>query len=213
MPEPKKEELVALLRRHGVPLIEDDVYAELHLGPRPTRPAKAFDRDGDVLHCSSFSKTLAPGYRIGWVVAGRRAEALRRLKLTTSLASPFPTQAALADYLEHGGFDRHLRRLREALALQRSSLLRALYRHFPKGTRATSPLGGYFVWVELPEGADALALHAAALEHGISVAPGPMFSAHRGFRRCIRLNYGHPWEPRMDRAMATLGRLVAGRAR
>lgn len=209
MPEPKKRKLTALLRRHEVALIEDDVYGELYLGRQPVAPAKSFDGD-NVLHCASFSKTLAPGYRIGWAAPGRHTRAVQRLKLTTSLASPVPTQAALADYLEHGGFDRHLRKLRETLALQQASMLRAIARYFPKGTRVTSPEGGYFVWVELPEacGVLALDLHRTALEHGISVAPGPMFSAQPGFDRCLRLNYGHAWDARMESAMATLGSLA-----
>ena len=117
---------------------------------------------------------------------------------------------ALADYLQHGGYDKHLRRLRHAMESQLSSLLAAVARHFPAGVRVSHPAGGYFVWVEFAEGFDALALHQAALEHGISVAPGPIFSARRHFRHCLRLNYGHPWDDRLEAAMQTLGAL-AGR--
>ena len=208
MPEAKKRALVELLSRHDVPLIEDDVYAELHLGAARPLPAKAFDTKGLVLHCSSFSKTLAPGYRIGWVAAGRFAEAVARAKLTTSLSSPVPNQAALAEYLEGGDFDRHLRTLREALTRQQADLLRAIAEHFPAGTTATRPSGGYFTWVELPLEVDALSLHRLALDENVSIAPGPIFSAHRGFSSCVRLNYGYPWTPRLEKAVATLGRLA-----
>ncbi|HVR55193.1 MAG TPA: PLP-dependent aminotransferase family protein [Pseudorhodoferax sp.] len=208
MPEERKRALVELLARHALPLIEDDVYAELYFGDKRPPPAKAFDTQGLVLHCSSFSKSLAPGWRIGWAAPGRYAQAVARAKLTSTLATAVPTQMALARYLERGGFDKHLRKLRQTLATQQAQFMHALGRHFPPGTRATRPAGGYFLWVELPRQVDALALHRQALAEGISLAPGPIFSASRGFTHCIRLNYGHAWNARSEQALATLGRLV-----
>ncbi|SFU81069.1 aminotransferase-like domain-containing protein [Pseudoduganella namucuonensis] len=208
MPPEKKRSLVALLAAHGVPLIEDDVYGELYFGHRRPTLAKRYDGEGLVMHCSSFSKCLAPGYRVGWAAPGRHARAVERLKLTTSLAAAMPSQLALAEYLGQGGYDRHLRQLRAALAGQQERMLAALAAHFPAGTRVTRPEGGYFLWVELPDGVDALALHQAALREGIGIAPGPMFSAKRAFRNCIRLNYGHPWEDSHAAAIATLGGLA-----
>jgi DNA-binding transcriptional MocR family regulator len=207
MDEDRKQALVALLAAHGVPLIEDDVYGELYFGERCPLPAKAFDRQGLVLHCSSFSKTLAPGFRIGWVSPGRFGERIERLKLMTTLSASLPAQLALADYLQHGGYDRHLRRLRHALESQQSSMLQAIARHLPASVRVSRPAGGYFLWVEFPEGFDTLLLHQRAAEQGISIAPGPVFSARRGWRHCIRLNYGHPWSPVLEDAMARLGAL------
>lgn len=208
MAEEKKRALVALLARHGVPLIEDDVYGELHFGQRYPLPAKAFDREGLVMHCSSFSKTLAPGYRIGWVSPGRFGARIEQLKLMTTLSASLPAQAALADYLQFGGYDRHLRKLRHALEAQRALMLHAIARHFPADVRVSRPDGGYFLWVAFARGFDTLLLHQRALAQGISLAPGPMFSARRGYRNCIRLNYGHPWEPRFDAAMEILGTLA-----
>ncbi|MDM0115142.1 PLP-dependent aminotransferase family protein [Variovorax sp. J22R133] len=209
MPQDKKQSLVQLLAQHGIPLIEDDVYAELYFGDKRPLPAKAFDAQGLVMHCSSFSKSLAPGYRVGWVAAGQFARKVAHQKLTTTLSTSAPTQAALAGYLESGGFDRHLRKLRHALATQQTTFMQALGHHFPAGTRATRPLGGYFLWVELPRQVDALEVHRRALALGISVAPGPIFSATRGFTNCLRLNYGHVWDARSEKAMASLGRLIA----
>lgn len=205
MPDARKQDLVALLARHQIPLIEDDVYGELYFSPRRPLPLKAFDREGWVLHCSSFSKCLAPGWRIGWVAAGRFAQAVARQKLTLSLSTNAPTQAALDHYLQGVGFDKHLRQLRHTLALQRDRMTQAIARHFPLGTRATRPEGGYFMWVELPEGCDALQLHQRALQAGISLAPGPVFSAAQQFTRCIRLNYGVHWDARTDQALQQLG--------
>ena len=210
MSETKKQALYDLLVEHQVPLIEDDVYAELYFGSHPPKPVKSFDREGLVMHCSSFSKSLAPGYRIGWVAGGRYAEQIARLKLMTTISPSVPAQAALADYLQHGGYDRHLRKLRHALEMQQSAMLASAARHFPASTRVTRPSGGYFLWFEFPERLDSLQLLRLALAQGISLAPGPIFSASQGFRHCARLNYGHPWNPRSEQAMEVLGRLVAG---
>ncbi|MET1079813.1 MAG: GntR family transcriptional regulator MpaR [Pseudomonas sp.] len=208
LPDTKKQALVELLAGHQVPLIEDDVYAELYFGTQPPKPAKAFDRSGLVMHCGSFSKSLAPGYRVGWVAAGRFAQMVERLKLMTTLSASLPAQAAIADYLQHGDYDRHLRRLRYALQEQQAALLGAVARHLPAETRVTQPAGGYFLWLELPERVDSLALFQLALAQGISLAPGPIFSPTRRFRNCVRLNYGHPWDARCEQGLATLGRII-----
>ena len=208
MPTPRRQALVALLAQHGVPLIEDDVYGELHAGVRRPPPAKAYDQQGGVLHCSSFSKCLAPGYRVGWAAAGRYAPQVERLKMMTSLATAIPPQLAVADYLAQGGYDRHLRRLREALATQRHHALALVERHFPVGTRVTRPEGGYFLWLELPPTVDALALHQRASACAISTAPGVLFSADHRFTHHLRLNVGHPGDARFDGAIQTLGQLA-----
>lgn len=208
MPADHKRRLVDLIHRHQVPLIEDDVYGELYYGRSAPVSAKSFDRDGLVLHCSSFSKSLAPGYRVGWVSAGRYLERVQRLKLMTTLSASVPAQAALADYLEFGGFDRHLRGLRGQLESQKNQMLAAIEQYFPTDVRVSRPGGGYFLWLELPAGKDALTLFRQAAAVGISLAPGPMFSANRGFSHCIRLNYGYPWSDELDAAMVQLGQLV-----
>jgi DNA-binding transcriptional MocR family regulator len=209
MPETNKQALVSLLAQHGIPLIEDDVYGELYFGRARPLPAKAYDREGLVLHCASFSKCLAPGYRVGWIAAGRYARDVERQKLMTTLASPSPNQLALAEYLDHGGYDRHLRQLRATLCRQQQQMMAALARQFPDGTRASRPQGGYFLWVQLPPGADALRVYRAALEQRISTAPGPIFSPRGEFHDCLRLNYGHPWNEAMEEAMRVLGEIVA----
>ena len=212
MPGDNRRQLVELLARHGVPLIEDDVYAELHFGPRPEPPAKAYDREGLVLHCGSFSKCLAPGYRIGWAAPGRYTRQVSRLKLMTSVATNIPAQEALAQFLKLGGYEHHLGQLRRTLQSQQAAMLQLLGEHLPAGTRITRPQGGYFVWIEFPVSVDTLGLHRQAAALGISVSPGPMFSATRGFRNCMRLNYGHPLGKPMVDAVARLGQLAAERS-
>lgn len=204
----KKRALVELLAARDVPLIEDDVYGELHFGPDYPLPARAFDRHGRVMHCSSFSKTLAPGYRIGWAAAGRHAEKVQRLKLMTTLSASIPAQAGIANYLEHGGYDRHLRKLRGALQGQLERMDDALRRWLPEGVEWVRPDGGYFLWLEFPQAIDAMELHRQAIARGISFAPGPLFSAAHGFERCVRVNFGHPWSREIERAIRVLGELV-----
>jgi DNA-binding transcriptional MocR family regulator len=211
LPDAERRRLVQLLAARGIPLIEDSVYAELGFGRRRPQSAKLFDAAGLVLDCGSFSKCLAPGYRVGWVAAGRFAPELWRSKIISSLATTIPAQAALARYLASGHYERHLRALRRELARRQQSFVTAMARHLPGAVRWTRPEGGYLLWVEMPPGVDAIELHRAALALGISIAPGPIFSARQDFRHSIRLNYGHPWTTRVDGALRTLGRLIRER--
>ncbi|RMF46102.1 MAG: PLP-dependent aminotransferase family protein [Deltaproteobacteria bacterium] len=207
MPEERKRELVALLAERGIPLIEDDIHGDLGFGSERPRAAKAWDRDGNVILCSSFSKTVAPGYRVGWMVPGRYQAQIERLKMVTNIASPAPTQLALAALLANGGYDQHLRRIRRIYARQVAGMAEAIGRHFPAETRVTRPEGGNLLWVEMPEGIDALRLYARAMRHGMTFAPGPLFSAAGRFRNCLRLNAAF-WTPELEGTLATLGRLA-----
>ncbi|WP_290902983.1 PLP-dependent aminotransferase family protein [Aquabacterium sp.] len=204
----RRQAIVRTLSQAGVPVVEDDVYGELFHGATRPVPLKAFDRDGLVMHCSSFSKCLAPGYRVGWAAAGRHAATVQRLKMMSSLATAVPSQLALAAYMEEGGLDRHLRQLRLTLARNLARVRQWVLRHFPPGTRVSQPQGGYFLWVQLPDPVDTLALHRAALAQGISVAPGAIFSADMRFQNSLRLNAGHPDDPRVEGAIRVLGALA-----
>lgn len=208
MLDDNKKALVALLSAHQVPLIEDDVYHELYFADTPPKPAKAFDRDGWVMHCSSFSKSLAPGYRVGWVHAGRFHQQVQRLKLMTTISPSIPAQVTLADYLQHGGYERHLRHLRQQLQEQYELMHDAIKDFFPAEIKISQPAGGYFLWVEFAAPMDSLALFEKALAKGISIAPGPMFSATQGFRHCVRLNYGAIQADEIRPAIRTLGEMI-----
>jgi len=209
MPEEKKKELVALITRKKVALIEDDIYGDLAFGDARPKPAKAFDSEGWVILCSSFSKTLAPGFRVGWILPGRFHARVETLKISSSFATASLPQMVLAEYLQSGGYDRHLRHLRKALQGQIHKVSDAVARYFPKNTKMTRPAGGCVLWVELPKSVDALELHRSALTKKISIAPGPIFSPKQKFRNFIRLNAGHPWSERFDAALRTLGELAS----
>ncbi|MET3216375.1 UNVERIFIED_ORG: DNA-binding transcriptional MocR family regulator [Burkholderia territorii] len=205
----RKRALIDLLASHGVPLIEDDVYGELQFGTAPTRPAKLYDDRGLVLHCGSFSKCLAPGFRIGWVAAGRFVRQIRQARGASAPAADVPAQMAISSYLRDGAYDRFLRKLRRNLAAHQAQMLSAVRAYFPTDIEVFAPRGGYFLWIELPPHMDAMHLFGEAMENGVSIAPGPIFSATGGFRRYLRLNYGRPWTPAVERALETLGTLAA----
>ena len=213
MTDGAKRKLVELLGRHEVPLVEDDVYGELvYEGPRPSA-IKAFDSRGLVLYCSSYSKTLSPGLRVGWAIPGRFQNEVELLKLVVNQATAVAPQLALAAFLDSGGCDRHIRRARRMYRDQMAAMIDAVERHFPDSTRLTRPEGGHVLWVQLAPEIDAMELYGAAEQCGIRIAPGPMFSPSHGYRNFIRLNTGFPWSDTTEQQMATLGRLVADRSR
>jgi DNA-binding transcriptional MocR family regulator len=209
MPEENRRALVRLLNEHNIPLIEDDIYGDLGFSDERPKPIKAYDRKGLVFYCSSFSKTIAPGLRVGWVAPPPRyLEAIEHLKYVSTMASPTLPQMAVAEYLAGGGFDRHLRRVRASYARNIALCSQSISRYFPAGTRVTQPAGGFVLWVELPAAVDALELNRRALEKKISVAPGRLFSPTKKYRNFVRLNCALPWDERLDRALLTLGRLA-----
>ena len=209
MPEAAKAEVVELLAARGVPLVEDDVYGDLPFGPGRPGTCKAHDRAGLVLSCSSFSKTLAPGWRVGWILPGRfMAEALR-VKSSTNVSTAAPVQMALAEYLEGGRFERHLRGLRQVNQRTVASLRHCLSAEFPPGTRASDPQGGSHVWVELPPGGDGVDLFLKARAAGIGIVPGNVFSTRDEFRNFVRLSCGGLWTAKLRDGVRTLGRLAA----
>lgn len=209
MSDAHKEALVRLLARYKVPLIEDDVYGEIHFGGHRPRPAKAFDQDGGVLHCSSLSKCLAPGFRVGWAAAGRYTEVVQQLKLGSTLSTSLPAQVALEDYLAEADFERQLKLFRSSLQQGRDDLLEMVRRYFPAGTQVRVPEGGYFAWLELPAGVDSMLLHQEALGRDISLAPGAIFCAREMRSSALRLNYGHPEDGRIPAALQWLGQQAA----
>ena len=208
MPDENRRCLVELLAKKEIPLIEDDVYGDLHFEATRPRVARAFDRHGLVMLCGSFSKTLAPGYRVGWCAPGRFLERVKTLKFTNTIATATLPQLAIAEFLKNGGYDHHLRTLRRTYAEQVQRVSEAIAESFPADTKLTRPRGGFVLWIELAAKVDALALHEQALRENISIAPGPLFSAKQQFRNFIRISCGHPWSDRFERAVGVLGYLV-----
>lgn len=204
-----KRALVEACAAHGVVLIEDDLYGELaYSGERPA-PLRAFDRDGAVvISCSSYSKMLSPGLRVGWALGGRWTSALLRAKCFSTVATATLPQLAIVEYLARHDFDRGLRRLRRALADNAQQYRQALAEHWPQGTRVSEPAGGMALWVELPEGIEGQALFEAALAKGIGILPGHLFSNRGDYRHHVRLSCGLVWDAKTQAALRTVGRLA-----
>ncbi len=212
MPDEAKQRLVSLLKKHAIPLIEDDVFGELPFAAKRSRTCKSFDDSGLVLFCSSFSKTLAPGYRVGWVVPGRYYHAVRMAKLTHTLATATLPELAIAGFLAEGGYDHWLRSVRTIYKENVTRMRRAVLEEFPAGTTVTSPQGGFLLWVTMPPKVDAIELYDRALAKGISIAPGHLFSLEQRYTHCIRISCGEHWSPRIEGAIRTLGSLAKRQA-
>ncbi len=209
MPEEHKRELVTMLAERDIPMIEDDVYGSVYFGDKAPRAAKSYDLNNLVLSCSSFSKSLAPGYRIGWVLAGRYKNRIRELKQATFSATSSINQLAMAEFLSSGQYDRHLVRLRKAMREQVEKGRFMISKSFPEGTCISKPQGGNVLWVELPRGCNCIEIFNQALQHNIGVTPGILFSATRRFKNYLRINCGFPWDEANETAIATLGKVVA----
>lgn len=209
LPPEKKRQLIDMLAIHDVPLIEDDVYSELYFGQTKPLPAKHFDSEHRVLHCGSFSKCLAPGYRVGWVANRQYAKALQRAQLMSTLSASIPTQMGIAEYLQTGGYDTHLRKLRRTLQQRQNAFLKGLKDWLPSEVKVTEPKGGYFLWLELPETVYAQDVYLEALQHKIGIAPGTLFSSDQHFCHHIRLNCSFEWNETTRDAIKTLASILS----
>jgi DNA-binding transcriptional MocR family regulator len=208
MPDAHKQRLVALCEQHGVALIEDDTYSELLDGDPPARSIKSWDRTGNVIHCASLHKILAPGMRLGWISAGRWHGRVEMLKYTQTRSNEELSQWAAGEFMGTGAYDRHLRRLRERLKVQREQTADAIAAHFPPGTRLNLPPGGLQLWVELPERLPSRRVFNAALRERILVAPGTLFSNSARFDHYLRINCGWPYDDAIEAGLRRLGEIV-----
>jgi DNA-binding transcriptional MocR family regulator len=209
MPDHNKKRLVDMLAKKEIPLIEDDIYGELYFGKTRPKTCKSFDRKGLVLHCSSVSKSLAPGYRIGWVIPGRFKTQIIQLKRMHTVSTNTLSQSVVANFLSNGRYELHLRHLRKALHTQSLRYIQAISEFFPEDTRVTRPQGGFVLWVELNRPINTYKLHKRAMKHNIGIAPGAIFSPQKGrFENCFRISYGEPWSDRIEDAIRTIGKLI-----
>ncbi len=208
MSDEHKRQLVEIITKNNIPLIEDDIYGELYFGKTRPKNCKYYDRKGLVMYCSSFSKSLAPGYRIGWIIAGKFFEEVKQLKRIQNISSPTLTQAAIAHYLKHGRYEFHLKNLRKALHTQSLRYVQAIIKYFPADTKVSRPVGGFILWLELSKKVDAFKLRTEAMKHEISIVPGKIFSSGNKYANCIRISFGKPWSDDTDYGLMMLGKLI-----
>jgi DNA-binding transcriptional MocR family regulator len=209
MSDERKKAVLALLAKNQIPLIEDDIYGDIYFGEERPRPFMALDPHGRTIYCSSFSKTVAPGYRVGWIVPGRHLGRVLDNKFALTMCGPALPQAALAEFLSSGGYDSHLRRVRRTFRENIDRMIRTIDRAFPKGTRVSRPDGGFVLWLELPRPLVSRELFEAALKKGICFVPGDVFSASDRYASCLRVSCGSAWRPRIEKGLETLGQLAS----
>ncbi|WP_097460793.1 aminotransferase-like domain-containing protein [Mangrovitalea sediminis] len=208
MPDARKQQLLTLAQRFDIAIIEDDIYGDLSfLSPRP-RNLKSFDRDGRVLLCSSVSKTLTPGLRIGWVAPGLYTENALHMKYVSTGATTTLPQLAIADFMARGGYDKHVKHMRSHYRTGRDQFLDWVARYFPREARVSYPQGSFMLWIELPDYVDSLLLNERLRPQKIQIGPGFLFSASGKYRNCIRLNYGVTLDERTEKAIQTVGREI-----
>lgn len=210
MPDLRKQQLVKLLSKKQIPLIEDDIYGEIYFGKSRPRNCKSYDTQGWVMLCSSVSKSIAPGYRVGWCIPGRFKEKVLNIKMIHTVSSCTPTQAAIAHFFETGRYDLHMRNLRKALYMQCLRYMQGIEKYFPEGTKISPPQGGYALWIELDKKVNAFELYQAAIAQQISIAPGQIFSTDARFYNFVRISYGGVYDEAIDKSLQILGE-IAGR--
>lgn len=208
MPDTSKKEVVTLLAEYNIPLIEDDTYGDLYFGSERPKCCKSFDSDGNVLWCGSVSKTLAPGYRVGWVAPGRYKEQILKLKLIHSLSSTTIINEAVGNFLMTGKYENHLRHLRRTLQENYQKCADAIAAYFPEGTKISRPQGGLALWVEFPKEIDTGELYNYAIKKQISISPGRIFTLQNQFHNCMRLCIGLPWTDDLMLKLKQLGSLA-----
>ena len=208
MPEANRRALLELAQRYDLAIIEDDIYGDLaYRYPRP-RTIKSFDEDGRVLLCSSFSKTLVPGLRIGWIAPGRYLQRVLHMKyMSTGMSAQLP-QLALAEFIGEGQYQPHLRRMRSQYARGRERMTAWVSQHFPATARVSQPQGGFMLWVEMPQGFDSQRLNRLLAPHKVQIAPGSIFSAAGKYRNCLRMNFATAMTADLEWAVRQVGQTV-----
>lgn len=205
MSDANKEAMVQLLARFKVPLIEDDIYGDLAFNGHRPIPAKRWDTFNHNFYCGSFSKSLAPGLRVGWLVA---PQAPINAKFVTSMANATAPQLVVVELLASGFYERHLKQVRMGYQQARERALDGVTKYFPEGTKVTQPEGGFLLWLELPLAVDGYALAEAALQQGVSIAPGCLFTTGKKFDHCMRLSCLTQTDAELDTALLRLSRLI-----
>ena len=208
MPDEHKRVVVDMLAGYDIPLIEDDLYGDLFFGNSRPKPCKAFDKKGLVLWCGAVSKTLAPGYRVGWIAPGKFKHAIIRQKNIHLISTPALNQEAVANFMENDRYENHLRKLRQELYANSIHFAHSIMDYFPENTKIVTPQGGFMLWVELDKQIDTTELYYRAMQRKISIAPGRMFTLQEQYTNCMRLSYGQRWTPLLEERLKQLGDII-----
>jgi len=205
----QRQTMVTLLEQHNIPLIEDDVYSELYFTDKKPKPAQLYSEKGLVMTCSSFSKTAAPGYRVGWLLPGKFEEQAKRIKRAQSCSTPMLQQWTLNEYIASGDYDRHLCVLRKNLVYNCERMRALVAEHFPPEVCISKPQGGSVLWIRCQSHVNTSIFFQQALDQGVSFAPGIVFSPSGKYQNYMRISFGVYWNESIEQAVQTLGKLVS----
>lgn len=208
MPDDNKKELVRMLTERDIPLIENDIFRNVYYGLERPKPCKAFDEAGIVMLVNSVSKTLAPGYRVGWIIPGKYKDKIIQQKLIQTISTPALYQETISHFLENGRYDHHLHTFRKTVHSNCLKLLQGIEDYFPDNTKVSQPAGGFMLWVELDKKIDTVQLFDIAIRQNISFAPGRMFTQYNQYNNCMRLNFAMNWNEKINADLKTLGQIV-----
>jgi DNA-binding transcriptional MocR family regulator len=208
MPKENIIRLLEILGKYKIPLIEDDALGDLTFEHPRSLPAKAYDKENQVLYCTSFSKTLGSGFRIGWVSGGLFHEEVKRLKYTANFFTNGILQDAIGRFLQSGQYHVHLKKMKSAIQKNLLRYLQSIYKYFPAEINISNPKGGFSLWIELPAKIDGLELTRHALKEGIGIFPGQVFSTLGKYDNYIRINYCPIWNTKIDRYLSKLALLI-----
>jgi DNA-binding transcriptional MocR family regulator len=208
MPDTTKKALVEMLAEFEIPLIEDDIYGELYFGTQRPLTCKSFDKHGLVLYCSSVTKSIAPGFRIGWAIPGKYLEKVKAIKIAYAGPTATVTQLALANFLDNGRYAYHLKEMRNKLYAQCLRYIQAITEYFPEDTRVSRPQGGFVLWIELNKEIDTSIMLQRAQMQNVSFAPGHIFSLQPRYKNCLRISFGQPWSSKIEKGLKILGKLA-----
>nr|WP_206203466.1 PLP-dependent aminotransferase family protein [Thermococcus sp. M36] len=186
----RRKRLIELADEYDFLIVEDSPYSELRYSGEPIPPIKHFDDEGRVIYLGTFSKILAPGFRLGWIAA--HPHFIRKIEIAkqaVDLCANTLSQVIAWKYVEDGHLDRHIPKIIEFYKPRRDAMLEALEEYMPEGVRWTKPDGGMFIWVTLPEGIDTKLMAEKAIRKGVAYVPGEAFFAHRDVKNTMRLNF------------------------
>jgi 2-aminoadipate transaminase len=208
----RRRRLVELASQHGVPIVEDDPYGELRFEGQPLPTLKSLDTEGLVIYLGTFSKILAPGFRLGWIVAAHEAmEALLHGKQPSDLHTGMAQQMATYEVARDGFVDRHVERIKAFYKERRDVMLEAIAEHFPPEAHYTRPGGGLFVWAELPRHVDTRELLLDAIQDKVAFVPGQGFHPDRSGTNTMRLNFSNVPPEQLREGIRRLGRAIQRR--
>ncbi|MCC4383918.1 PLP-dependent aminotransferase family protein [Limosilactobacillus reuteri] len=206
MTEERRKQLAELAEKYDVYVLEDNPYGEIRFAGEHVPAVKSFDKSGHVLYMSTFSKTLAPGFRLGWLVADEDVvNKLTVLKQSADLHTDNLAQFAVAQFFADNDVDAHVKEISDLYGKRKDLMLEGIKKYFPEGVKYTDPEGGMFLWVEVPGVDDTVELFKECLEHDVAFVPGDPFFAGEAQPGAFRLNYSNMKEDQIEVGLKRLG--------